>query len=89
MDFGLRGDYEKLYEWLDRIGARECGVSVATFSSKKSRAQVARILVRLAKRSVRLYLIDKGGGGFIVGKRREAPWAGYYLEPAPDLEEDV
>jgi hypothetical protein len=43
-DLGLRGNYDQLYAWLDKHGARECGDSVATFLSKKSRAEVVKEL---------------------------------------------
>jgi hypothetical protein len=89
-DLGLQGDYEPLYSWLDqqdykevgdREGARECGDSVATFISEKSRDAVAReIKSRLGKQQLnaRIYVIslDKGGR-FVVGSRKLPPWKGY------------
>lgn len=81
-DLGLRANHEELYAWLDSLGARECGESVATFVSSKSREQIMRELGKVVGPGVRVYLIGKQGGGkfrgeFIVGKRRAAPWAGY------------
>jgi len=78
-DLGLRGDYEELYAWLDRHKARECGDNVATFTSKRSRAEIARELAEtLAKGNPRLYIIDRQNGGkFLLGKRKVAAWTGY------------
>lgn len=77
-DLGLRGNFEELYAWLDSLGAKECGDSVATFVSKKSREQMARELKKVVSPGVRVYLITmKDGGKFIIGKRRAAPWSGY------------
>ena len=39
-DLGLQGQYDELYAWLDRLGARECGDAVATFRSDKSRDEL-------------------------------------------------
>lgn len=43
-DLGLRGNYDQLYAWLDKHSARECGDSVATFLSKKTRAEIVKDL---------------------------------------------
>ncbi|MFZ0911812.1 MAG: hypothetical protein WBQ76_11030 [Candidatus Korobacteraceae bacterium] len=43
-DLGLRGNYDQLYAWLDKHSARECGDSVATFLSKKTRAEIVKEL---------------------------------------------
>ena len=89
-DLGLRGNYEELYEWLDGVGAKECGESVATFRSDKTRDQLAGELAALLgpERKTRLYLISlKQGGKFIAGKRKAAPWAGYSPEPVEAEEE--
>ena len=79
-DLGLSGEYEELYAWLDRQEARECGDSVATFRSIKSREQIEKELEQVVnmKRKPRIYIIDRHkGGGFFIGKRRVAPWTGY------------
>jgi hypothetical protein len=81
-DLGLRGDYQPLYEWLDKVEAEECGDSVATFLSPDSREKLGKSLKRIAKSGGRFYLIgqnEKGKlvGGFVAGRRRvPAPWAG-------------
>lgn len=77
-DFGLTGQHEKLFSWLDEIGAKECGFNTATFVSEKSRDQIAREISKRVGNEARTYLISrKEGGRFITGKRRAAPWAGY------------
>jgi len=79
-DLGLRGDYEDLYAWLDKHNARECGDSVATFLSDKSREQIAKDLSRMLdpERNPRIYIINmKQGGKFILGRRKPAPWTGF------------
>ena len=79
-DLGLRGNYDQLYAWLDKQSARECGDSVATFLSDKTRDQVTRELSRVVDldRNPRIYIINmKQGGKFIFGKRKPAPWTGY------------
>lgn len=77
-DLGLRGNYDELYAWLDKLEAKECGDSVATFVSGKSREQVIRELKKVVGPGKRVYLITmKQGGKFVVGKRRAAPWSGY------------
>ncbi|MFZ0774095.1 MAG: hypothetical protein WCA49_12010 [Candidatus Sulfotelmatobacter sp.] len=79
-DLGLQGDYNSLYSWLDKQGAQECGDSVATFKSNKTREQIAIELKDLfeEKGKLRVYLIGmQRGGKFLLGKRKRAPWTGY------------
>lgn len=78
-DLGFLTDHDRLFEWLDTNEAKECGESVATFLSNKTKSQIAKELVELVDKDTRLYLIDlKSGGRFISGKRkRKAPWDGY------------
>jgi len=93
-DLGLRGNYESLYEWLDRLNARECGESVATFTCSKTPDQIKRELSRLLGSSARVYLVarsNKGAyvGRFVLGKRKRAPWEGYAAATAElDQEEE-
>jgi hypothetical protein len=87
-DFGIDGDYEALYQWLDTNEAVECGDGSASFllkvNEKLPSADVLKYIkkdVKLRKRD-RLYLIwrkDNGKmtGEFIHGTRRRSPWAGY------------
>lgn len=79
-DLGLQGDYESLYSWLDKQKAKECGSSVATFVSRKTRDQIVRELSGILdqRKNPRIYIIStKQGGKFILGKRVVAPWTGY------------
>ena len=79
-DLGIRGRYEDLCAWLDQLGARECGDSVATFTSKLSREQIGKSLksVLSGENNPRAYIIEmKRGGKFLLGKRKLAPWSGY------------
>lgn len=80
-DLGLRGDYDALYAWLDEQGAKECGDSVATFQSKKTREEIVKEVKRVLddKKNPRVYIIStKSGGKFVLGKRKlRAPWSGY------------
>lgn len=89
-DFGIDGDYEALYQWLDTIEAVECGDGSASFlftaNVKTSSSDVLKHIkkvVKLRKRD-RLYLIwrkenGKMTGEFIHGHRKRAPWAGYAI----------
>ncbi len=77
-DLGLRGKYEELYEWLDKLEAQECGDNVATFETEKTREQINDELSGLLDEKARVYIINrKKGGKFILGKRKPAPWVGY------------
>ncbi len=89
-DLGLRGNYEELYEWLDDLDAKECGDSVATFLSAKSREQIADELSNLlgSDKKARVYIINMNQGGkFILGKRKVAPWVGYSRQAVETEEE--
>ena len=92
-DLGIDGDYEDLYSWLDSKGAVECGDSCASFIYSFRKDLIHELLkelragVQLRPRD-RVYLIysenGKGGGKFIHGKRKRAPWAGYAIEPGEE-----
>ncbi len=85
-DLGVNGDYEGMYSWLDTQGAKECGTSVAyltyTHSGNLMESLKSEIcdIVSLDKRS-RVYVVRRDGqkikGGYLVGRRRGAPWEGY------------
>jgi hypothetical protein len=80
-DLGLQADYGPLYAWLDKMQARECGDSAATFTVDKSRERVAKELAEVVRKG-RLYLIGRTAagktiGGFILGGRKRAPWSGF------------
>lgn len=92
-DLGLRGPYEELYTWLDKMGASECVGNLATFHSDKSRETLVKELQMLfldqPQRRVRLYLISMTEGGkFVLGKRKAPQWSGYDIE-APSQEDEV
>jgi hypothetical protein len=94
-DLGIQGDYGPLYAWLDKTQARDCGDSVATFTSDKTREQLKTDLVRVVKSagpSGRLYLIGRNAsgrvvGGFIFGGRKRPPWSGFAQETETGEEE--
>ncbi len=88
-DLSVQGDYSSLYEWLDNIGAKECGNSVAFF--KYEIDQIENLTnelekdisskVELGKRD-RIYIIfgdseNNMKGAFLFGKRKSSPWQGY------------
>ncbi len=92
-DLGLRGNYEQLYEWLDRLDARECGEAMATFESEKTREQIKSDLGKLLGKSARVYLIGKKASGkftgsFILGRRRRSSWQGYAVMGSETEEEE-
>ncbi len=79
-DLGLQGHYDQLYAWLDQHKAKECGDSVATFVSNKSRDAIVKELATILdqEKNPRIYIITrKRGGKFVFGKRKFAPWTGY------------
>lgn len=79
-DLGLHGNYETLYEWLDRQEAQECGDSVATFRSDRTRDQITKELKDILRgtKNARAYLIStKEGGRFVLGRRKVSPWKGF------------
>ncbi len=92
-DLGLRGNYEELYQWLDNAESLECGDSVATFVTAKTREQITKELSKVLGRNARVYLIGPGkkgavAGRFILGRRKRAPWSGYAI-PATEGEEEA
>jgi hypothetical protein len=86
-DLGVKGDYEGMYAWLAKRGAKECGDSIACFWYEHSgdlRQQIKDDLnasLDLDRQKNRIYLIwkqnTKTKGSFIFGHRRVAPWASY------------
>ena len=87
-DLGLRGNYEQLYEWLDNMEAKECGDSMATFVTEKTRAKIVEELSEFLDEKARVYITDRHGGKFIFGKRKRASWAGYG-GPLFEVEEEI
>ncbi|WP_339730017.1 hypothetical protein [Maribacter stanieri] len=92
-DFGLKGDYETLYAFLDNQNAIDCGNSAAafdfTFMGKDLSYQdkIDQIKNKIEdkvslKKGDRIYIIvhnEKGQprGTFIFGHRKTAAWEGY------------
>jgi len=93
-DLGFHGDYEELYKWLDKMQAKECGESCATFITDMSKDEIKKELSGILDKNARIYLIyRKEGGGrrgrFIIGKRKVAPWLGFAVPELDDYEEDL
>jgi hypothetical protein len=86
-DLGLKGDYEGLYSWLDRHGARECVRDVAFLRVEPGRTPLTEYVKQELERHVtlnksdRIYIVykvdDKMKGTFLFGNRKPSPWAGY------------
>ncbi len=86
-DLGVNGDYEGMYAWLDEHSAKECGDSMALVQVPIRNNLVAEVLSSLKKRvkltsRSRVYIIYRGEdlknkGVWLVGNRKQAPWAGY------------
>ena len=85
-DLGVRGDYEALYTWLDRKGAKECGDSVAFFIYEYRHDLKEELTEELGNTlditgKVRIYLVYMKGpkqtGSFLFGRRKATPWLGY------------
>jgi hypothetical protein len=87
-DFGVRGDYEGIYAWLDEHGAIECGDSMAFLKYECSGDLIEAIKKDIkdsvdVKKKTRIYVIwrdtstKKMKGRFIFGTRKSPPWTGY------------
>lgn len=96
-DLGVQGDYEGLYEWLDKHKAKECGGSIACFSYESLGAVPDSILMDL-KSAVKLtgknrvYVIwmadGKMKGRFILGSRKSPSWTGYAAFEKEEVDSD-
>ncbi len=90
-DLGVGGDYEGLYTFLDTLGAKECGDSLAFFEYEyksdlgRELKDEIREKVNLNKND-RVYIIatyytqegnKKFLAKFLYGKRKRPPWQGY------------
>jgi hypothetical protein len=87
-DLGVRGDYEGLYAWLDRHGAKECGDGVAFLNYEYSGELIDALKkdieesMQISKKT-RMYVMyrepdtKKMKGQFILGGRKASPWEGY------------
>jgi hypothetical protein len=94
-DLGIGGDYNALFTWLDKHGAKECGESTALikFQLPEKLSPEDAVKNEMEKEVAlrpgdRVYLLyrDKAThaltGKFIFGKRKAATWAGYALAEA-------
>jgi len=94
LDIGVRSDPRALFEWLDQVGAKECGESVAAFKLDSDEASLAKRLSGLVSDGIRLYLIgrhDGAGGQFgrLSGGRKRPPWEGFATDKGDiEAEED-
>ena len=68
-DLGVKGDYENLYEWLDRHKAEECGDSMAYFTYDHPNQDIAQDMkedilgcVNINEKKNRIYLIMRVDG---------------------------
>lgn len=102
-DLGLDGDYENLFHWIDLHDGKECGDNVAYFVYEADEAALRNVsalkaalvddlreAVNLRPRD-RIYVIlptDEGRrGSFIVGGRRQPPWAGFASKDQTEAED--
>jgi hypothetical protein len=97
-DFGIRGDYESMYAWLDTHDAKECGDSIAVLKFDYSYDFLKELTESMAsviniKDSNRIYIIyyddnlKKVRGKFLFGRRKVSPWTGYAVKYVEDLED--
>ena len=93
-DLGVRGDYEGMYAWLDRHGAKECGSGIAILSYEYTGDFLEALKPDLAAsiqtdKKTRIYVIyresstGQNKGQFIFGGRKASPWEGYATETTP------
>lgn len=86
-DLGVKGDYEGMYAWLAKRGAKECGDSLACFwydhpgDLLQSMKDDLNASIELDAKKSRIYLVrlvkGKMRGSFIFGHRRIPPWAAF------------
>ncbi len=84
VELGVRSDPRALYEWLDRLGAKECGEGLAVFRLAASEVQAVAQVSELVPVGARAYLIGRHDdinrgmfGRFIHGGRQRPPWEGF------------
>lgn len=95
-DFAFGGDFEALFAFLDRHGAKECGGNLAYFSYNYPNDLIEDLQNDIKKHVTikaqdRIYIIFKIDGKFkgrwLFGGRKKAPWSGYAFE-ASDAADD-
>ena len=87
-DFGIKGDYEGMYSWLDDHNAKECGNNIAflNYEIEKDKYIIDNLKedlsgsIVISKRD-RIYVIwlrdNQMEGQLLFGKRKASPWTGY------------
>jgi hypothetical protein len=100
-DLGIKGDYEGMYQWLDKLDAKECGDGFAFFEYHYQNDLIEELKADLKSaieitKKTRIYIvyrdatnksIDKPTGKFIIGNRKSSPWTGYAGEDSNALDE--
>jgi hypothetical protein len=90
-DFGLRGNYSGLFNFLDNYNAIDCGNSLAYFVyANPDQLEIEKVIEKIKAElksvvnpaeSDRIYLIwrddTKVKGRFIFGSRKQGAWVGY------------
>jgi hypothetical protein len=98
-DLGLKGDYTGLYTFLDSVGAKECGDSIAFFTKDFGAEFPVGLKKEIEKyvkisKTDRIYVIylesktKKAKGKFLFGGRKRAPWEGYATQSTSVTDED-
>ena len=97
-DLGVQGDYEGLYKFLDRHGAKECGDSVACFWYETTGNFTDSLTVEIAANvetngKTRIYTIWMADnnvmkGRFLIGHRKNPPWTGYAESEEQETDSD-
>ena len=95
-DLGLDGDYENLFHWFDVHEAKECGPNLA-FLLLEHDGDLQQALVEDLRKAVeirpkdRIYaILDVKGkriGKFLLGGRKQPPWAGYAVKETGTVED--
>jgi hypothetical protein len=91
-DLGVSGDYDGMYRWLADHNAVECGdgfalVRIDPLEFPKFPDGLLEDIamdVEIDSKKMRIYIVwkdhEQSKGRFIVGNRRQAPWAGYGIQ---------
>ncbi|MDH5414633.1 MAG: hypothetical protein OEW87_10890 [Flavobacteriaceae bacterium] len=95
-DFGVLGDYESFYQWLDKQEAKECGDGLALLKYEYSGNLIESLKSELdgsiiVTKKTRMYVIyrdqqsQKMKGVFIFGGRKTPVWSGFFRKNEEDL----
>lgn len=94
-DLGIKGDYDSLFTWLDKLEALECGSHMAAVVYEYT-GEFLEVLKKDIEENVetnrrtRIYIAFKDEstkklrGRFLFGNRKSPKWAGYYRDPNQD-----